>query len=377
MQRLIYSEKYNHYNLGENHPFSPLRNQMTLDLINSIFGQIEYVEPKLIKPEKLFSIHSEEYVTSVENASLGKKVDDIEKFGLGNADNPVFPNMGEAARWQCGGTLTGAELIIKNQADKVLQLGGGFHHAHYDYAAGFCIYNDLALAIKEFIDNGMYVLYLDIDVHHGDGVQEIFYSDSHVLTLSIHESGEYLFPGSGWLHQMGSSGGRGLKANLPLEPFTEGESFLYVLNESLSRALSFFKPDVMVVQAGADAHFSDPLADLMLTTRDYQRAFKTIIDLGNQHSKGNILFTLGGGYSLTATFRIWSILFAEIFGKELPEKLPNDFIDKWEKELRALEVFDIHDPQQPYDPIPRKEKIEKTNKDTLRRMIDSLAPHWF
>jgi len=377
MHRLIYHHKYSLYNLGENHPFSPLRNEMLIDLFTEIWDGINITEPELISPDEIKKLHSAEYVEAVENCGMGIEVENLERFGLGAADNPAVKGMAEGARWQTSGTLYGAKLIAEGKAKRVLQLGGGFHHAHYNYAAGFCLYNDLALAVKTFTENNWHVLYLDIDVHHGDGVQDFFYSDGQVLTMSFHESGEYLFPGSGWLYQLGQGSGRSLKINFPLEPFTEGESYLYVFKKALRQAMAYFNPDAIVVQAGADAHFSDDLADLMLTTHDYAEIFKTIIQLSEEYANGRMLFTLGGGYSFNASFRVWSILFALLSGKELPAELPVEWRKKWEKKLGIKISSQFHDAENCYEPIPRKEEIQKNNKNLLSRFQDAVAPYWF
>lgn len=255
MCKIIYHPNYSNYNLGEGHPFDPIRIEMVIDLLKELDLLKETIQPDSILPEKLYSIHSEEYVKKVESLSRGNNEPDAELYGLGTFDNPIVPGMAEAARLQAGGTLLGAQMLILNKAKKVLQMAGGFHHAHRSLASGFCIYNDVALAIKEMTNAGWHIAYLDLDVHHGDGVQEIFYSDDKVMTISLHESGEYLFPGTGWVHELGQGMGRSLKLNVPLEPFTEGESYIEVLDKILEPALSWFKPDALVIQAGADTHF--------------------------------------------------------------------------------------------------------------------------
>lgn len=377
MQRLIYHPEYNLYNLGKNHPFSPLRNEMTFDLWKRLWGGVDYVEPELISSEIIKRVHDAGYVEIVEALSKGKSISDAESYGLGTADNPITKGMAEGARRQCAGTLLGAELLLEGKAKKILQLGGGFHHAHYNYASGFCVYNDLALAIKEMTDAGWHVLYLDIDVHHGDGVQELFYSDGSVLTISIHESGEYLFPGSGWLHQLGQGSGRALKLNFPLEPFTEGESYINVMSIALEESLSYFRPDAVVIQAGADAHFSDPLADLMLTTDDYRIIFEKIIQLTEKYANGRMLFTLGGGYSMNAVFRVWTILYALLFDKEVPGNLPGKWAAKWSKITGAEMPQTLFDPPNSYEPVPRRERIVKSNRELIQRFRDAVAPYWF
>ena len=202
-------------------------------------------------------MHEDYYVRRVEALSAGLEVPDRQDYGLDTPDTPAFPGMDEAARWHVGGTLHGARLISEGSARRVLQLGGGLHHAGRNFASGFCVYNDLAIAIRHLVRHGLWVLYVDVDVHHGDGVQHILDDDRRVLTISLHESGKFLFPGTGEVHELGPGLGRGLKLNVPLVPFTEGPSYLEVFEQVIRPALGYFRPGVLVVQAGADAHFDD------------------------------------------------------------------------------------------------------------------------
>jgi acetoin utilization protein AcuC len=376
MQKVIYSPKYSLYNLGSEHPFSPLRAVMTMDLLDKLGAMPDFIEPEAVPPEALLEVHDEDYVRKVEAASRGENVADVESYGLGTQDNPIVRGMAEGARIVAGGTLLGAQLLLNGKAKKVLQMGGGFHHAHPKLAAGFCIYNDLALAIKEMTKKGWHVAYLDLDVHHGDGVQEIFYADGKVMTISLHESGEYLFPGTGWIYELGKGMGRSLKLNLPLEPFTEGDSYMEVIEGAVVPALSWFRPNAIVVQAGADPHFSDPLADLMLTTRDFERLYKRIFELADKFANGNLLITLGGGYSITATTRIWTLLYLLLFDLPLPERLPEEWRKKWSEKLGKEMPQFLHDPPNPYNPIPRKPEIVSHNKDLVRRLMDAVAADW-
>ena len=349
---------------------------MVIDLLSELGLLKDPIKPKPLDPDDLIKVHDEDYIQAVENASLGKQTPGLEKFGLGTVDNPVVIGMAEGARYQAGGTVLGARLLIDDKAKKVLQLGGGFHHARRRSAEGFCVYNDLALAINEMISSGMHVVYLDIDVHHGDGVQEIFYSSDKVMTISIHESGEYLFPGTGWLHELGQGTGRSLKLNMPLEPFTEGDSYLEVLDGVIAHALSWYKPDALIVQAGADAHYSDPLADLMLTTRDYERMFRRLLELTDEYCGGKVLFTLGGGYSITAAPRIWTILYCILLDLDLPVSLPENWRQRWQKKIgKELPEF-LADPGHAFEPIPRKAEIVRHNKELIRRITDAVAPYW-
>ena len=377
MCKIIYHPKYSLYNLGSEHPFSPQRAQMLIELLQEWNVYKEPLSPTSISQEALLNIHDKDYIEAVEKVSKKINVKDIEKYNLGTADNPIVEEMAEGARYQVGGTVLGAKLLLENKAKKVITLGGGFHHAHYNSAAGFCVYNDLAAAIKQMTNNGRHVAYLDIDVHHGDGVQEMFYSDENVMTISIHESGEFLFPGSGWVHELGKGGGRSLKLNVPLEPFSEGDSYLMTLEKVVKPALSFFRPHALIVQAGADAHYSDPLADNLLTTFDYQKIFNEIINLTDTFCNGNVLFTFGGGYSPTATPRVWALLYLIVNKMEIPEFLPESWRNKWEKILNQPIPKTLHDSLPAFEKIPRKEEILNTNKDTITRLMDSVALNWF
>jgi len=376
MCQIVYNPNYKKYNLGDTHPFNPIRVEMTLDLLNELGYLKKPLKPESITPDLLYEIHESSYVDVVEKVSNGEILKEAGNYGLGSLDNPIIKGMAEGARNQAGGTLFAAKLLLENKAKKVLQFGGGFHHAHRNLAAGFCLYNDIALAIKEMTKAGWHVAYLDLDVHHCDGVQEIFYSDNKVMTISLHESGEYLFPGTGWIHELGRGLGRSLKLNLPLEPFTEGDSYLDVLNGVVVPALSWFRPDALVVQAGTDAHFSDPLADLMLTTQDFERIYRRVVELADQFCKGRALFTLGGGYSLTAAPRIWAILYLILFGYKVPDKIPQNFRKQWGEKISQNIPEYFHDPEHAFKPIPRKEKIVELNHELIQRMMDAVVADW-
>lgn len=222
---MIYREEYRLYNFGPDHPFSPVRLEMLTSLLQALGVWRAPLAPLEARREEVLSVHSERLVKRVEAASRGELYPDLEHYGLGTGDTPVFPGMDRAARILVGGTLEGARRIMAGEK-RVLQLGGGLHHAQYDRASGFCVYNDLSVAIRHMTQVGLRVAYVDIDVHHGDGVQWIHYEEGEVLTLSLHESGRYLFPGTGHVYEIGRGAGLGKKLNLPLEPFTEDESYL-------------------------------------------------------------------------------------------------------------------------------------------------------
>lgn len=376
MPPVIFAPAYRTYSFGEKHPFSPVRVDMTLDLVGALGHSVETVEPEPATREDLLTAHADAYVRCVEEMSAGATVPDASVYGLGTQDTPAFPGMDEAARWLVGGTLLGARLISDGKAKRVLQLGGGLHHAGRSSASGFCIYNDLAVAIHLFTRRGLRTAYLDIDVHHGNGVQEILYEDPGVMTISIHESGQYLFPGSGEVRELGAGAGRGLKLNVPLQPFTAGDSYREVFEQVIPPALRHFRPDVLVVQAGADAHFDDPLADLMLTTDDYEGLFRRILEWSELFASGRLLVTLGGGYSLGAAPRIWAILYLLLHDLPVASEVPELWRKKWQDALGETLPGSFHDPKPgPSDASDRYE-IAHRNRQVAERLLDLARQYW-
>ncbi len=376
MPSVIYAPAYRSYSFGDQHPFSPVRVEMTLDLLETLGHPVEPVRPEPATRREILDVHAEDYVSRVEALSAGREVPDHHDFGLATQDTPAFPGMDEAARWLVGGTLHGARLIADGRERRVLQMGGGLHHARRRYAAGFCIYNDIAVAIRTLVGGGLRVGYVDVDVHHGDGVQEAFYDDPRVMTISFHESGQFLFPGTGEIRELGSGDARGLKLNVPLMPFTEGKSYLAVFEQVLSPALRSFRPDVLVVQAGADAHFDDPLADLMLATQDYEVVFRRILELADELASGRILFTLGGGYSFSASSRVWALLGLLIRGLPVPSAVPEAWRLKWREFLGESPPEDFHDANPRTVEIPNRYEISYRNRQAAERLLDLARPYW-
>lgn len=377
MASVVFHPAYPKYSFGEDHPFSPLRVEMALDLLEALGHHVAPVEPELARTEDLLSVHDDYYVRRVKALGDGQAVPDCQEYGLGTPDTPAFPGMDEAARAHVGGTLHGARLIYEGKSKRVLQMGGGLHHARRNAASGFCVYNDLAIATKYLTARGHWVVYLDIDVHHGDGVQQILYDDRRAMTISLHESGKYLFPGTGEIHELGSGVGRGLKLNVPLEPMTEGESYLEALDRVVPAALDHFKPAVLVVQAGADAHFDDQLADLMLTTRDYEAIFRRILGWADRFTKGRVLFTLGGGYSLRAAPLVWTLLYLLVHDLPVPEELPRAWRTRWKRVLGERFRPAFHDPVLPSTLVPNRAEIAHRNRQVADRLLEAASPYWF
>ncbi len=376
MAAVIYHPAYRRYSFGDDHPFSPRRIDMVLDLIRAMGHPVEHVEPEPATRNDILDVHADYYVARVERLGAGEVVADSEAYGLGTPDTPAFEGMDEAARWLVGGALHGARLICAGEK-RVLQMGGGLHHAQRNYASGFCVYNDLAIAINHLTRHGLWVAYIDIDVHHGDGVQQILYEDKRVLTISLHESGQFLFPGTGGIHEIGSGLGRGLKLNLPLEPFTDGPSYLEVFDRVVPAAIDHFRPAVLVVQAGADAHFDDPLADLMLTTRDYEAIFRRILGLADAFTAGRVLFTLGGGYSFRATPRVWAILHLLLHDRATSGSLPESWRDRWNPTVGGTLPVTLHDHNPGPGLVPRRQEIAHRNREVAERLLEQASRYWF
>jgi len=372
---LLFHDRYLDYDFGPEHPFSPTRQEMVVSLLEALGHPIDPVEPPVASREDIRRVHSEAFVEKVEDASNGRPPPQAWDYGINTGDVPVFEEMDAATRGLAGGTLHGAELIAKDEATRVLQLGGGLHHAHEGRASGFCVYNDLSVAIDFLREQDLRVAYVDVDVHHGDGVQFLHYDDPGVLTISLHESGRYLFPGSGGVEEIGDGAGRGTALNVPLAPHTESDSYLNAFNRVVPHALTHFGPDVIVAQCGADAHFKDPLADLLLSSQTYETIFRSLLDLADDTTDGRLLCSLGGGYHLDAVSRVWTLLALIIQEVSIPESIPADWRDKWEKQLNENLSATLHDPDRSFD-VSRRAAIEDQNRGTSEQMLERVTTHW-
>ena len=376
MSSLLYHDRYLDYDFGPEHPFSPVRQEMVVDLLSALGHPIDPVSPPVATRADVRRVHSERFVSTVEAASKGTPPPEAHEFGLDTGDVPVFENMDTAARGLVGGTLQGARRIVADDTSRVLQMGGGLHHARHEEAAGFCVYNDLSIAIDLLREHDLRVAYIDIDVHHGDGVQWLHYEDPGVLTISLHESGQYLYPGTGGVDEIGAGPGEGTTVNVPLMPHTEPESYLDAFERVVPYALDHFGPDVLVVQCGADAHFSDPLADLLLTTQAYETLFERLFGLADEHTNGRLLCTFGGGYRLDAVARIWTLLTLLVQDHAVPDALPNTWRERWQPRLDDPLSPTLHDPEKTFR-VSRRAAIAEQNKRTSTQVLELLAPHWY
>jgi len=373
---ILFHDRYLDYDFGPEHPFSPVRQQMVVSLLDALGHPIDAVAPPVAARSDVRRVHSERLVSTVEAASDGTAPSEAWDYGLDTGDVPVFADMDAATRGLVGGTLHGAHLLAEREATRVLQLGGGLHHAHRGRASGFCVYNDLSVAIDRLRDDDLRVAYVDIDVHHGDGVQGLHYDDPGVLTISLHESGQYLFPGSGAVEEIGDGAGEGWALNVPLAPHTQADSYHEVFDRVVPYALKQFGPDVIVAQCGADAHFKDPLADLLLTSQAYETLFRRLLALADEHTDGRLLCTLGGGYHLDAVSRIWTMLTLLVQDLDLPDALPDAWRARWQDQIRDPLTPTLHDPERTFD-IGRHDAIVEENRQRSKQVLELLAPHWY
>jgi acetoin utilization protein AcuC len=283
--------------------------------------------------DEILLVHSERYLDAVRRAGHGER-GSWWNFGFGPGDNPIFPQMHEASARVVGASLVAAEAVWSGRAEHAFNPAGGLHHAMPERASGFCVYDDPAVAIAWLLRQGAgRVAYVDVDVHHGDGVQAIFFADPRVLTISIHQSGATLFPGTGFVDEIGSGDARGTKVNLPLPPFTGDDLWLGAFREVVPPLVEAWTPDVLVTQLGCDSHHSDPLAQLFLTTAAYRQTAQALHDLAHRAAGGRWVATGGGGYQWARVVpRAWTIYFAEMAGVTLPDDIPPSWLEQARQE---------------------------------------------
>lgn len=370
----IYSSGFLDYRFHENHPFNPLRLKITVDLLREagILTDEDIVEPRLASDAELMLVHTPEYLEAVFRAGSGRSgAEDQYKYELGTEDVPVFEGMHWAASLTAGGTLTAAELVMENKVEHAVNIAGGLHHAHPAKASGFCVYNDAAVAIAWIKKRyGARVLYIDTDAHHGDGVQNVFYDDPDVMVISIHESGHYLFPGTGGINEQGMGDGFGTTINIPMEPFTEDASWISALKSVVTPQARMFVPDIIISQHGCDGHFLDPLTHLSLTMHSFKETPAVIHELAEQLCQGRLLVLGGGGYSFWQVVpRAWALLWSTLSGRTLPDTLPESWLKKARQESGENIPRTFSDPEDLVPKIARREEIKEKNELTVSRIM--------
>lgn len=334
---VVFDERLIEYNFGQSHPMAPVRIDLTMQLAEEL-GVLESVDIVGATPatdDDLALIHSPAYIEAVKKLSA-HPVYGAGKFGLGTEDNPVFEHMHEASALIAGASVEAARRVWTGVSKHAINISGGLHHAMPDHASGFCIYNDVALAIRWLLDNGAQrVAYVDVDAHHGDGVQTMFYDDPRVLTVSIHEGPQTLFPGTGYATETGAEGAEGSAVNIALPPGTSDAGWLRAFHAVIPPLLREFAPEIMVTQQGCDSHMDDPLTNLMLSVDGQRAAYLALSELADELCDGKWVTTGGGGYAvLQVVPRAWTHLLAVVSGTPLDPTILTP--DRWRARVAEL-----------------------------------------
>lgn len=310
---LVFSEELARYEYGRDHPFKPVRAAKMLELCER-YNLLDKPGTALILPERASSaelcrFHTGAYMAALEKVSRGLFEPEMLAYGLGTADNPLLPNLLDWCSGTVGGTLTGLGLLQRG-CRHVFHPSGGFHHAGPETAEGFCYVNDICIAILRALESGFRrIAYVDIDAHHGNGVQDAFYRDDRVLFVSIHETGKYLYPWCGFEDELGEGKGRGFNVNIPLEPGADDEVYEACFDRIVAPLVRAFEPELLVAQIGADTLISDPLTHLRLTNNAYRAVVQKLLDYAPL-----FLALGGGGYDVFRTARCWTLAWSEMIG---------------------------------------------------------------
>ncbi|PWJ24019.1 acetoin utilization protein AcuC [Branchiibius hedensis] len=331
---VTWSDRLLGYDFGAQHPMNPVRLDLTRRLCDAlgVLDHARIVEPELPggSDEFLTWVHDPGYVEAVRAASADPAAADVRR-GLGTEDDPAFRGMHEISTLIAAGTVNACERVWTGVTEHAVNFCGGLHHAMADRASGFCIYNDAALGIHWLLEHGAKkVAYVDLDVHHGDGVERIFWNDPRVLTVSIHETGRVLFPGTGFALDVGGPDAQGTAVNISLPPGTGDSAWLRAMHAVIPQVVAAFEPDVLISQQGCDSHYADPLAHFALTVDAQRTAYETIHDLAHEVTGGRWVALGGGGYELVDVVpRAWTHLTAIAAHQRIPldTAVPQGWLD--------------------------------------------------
>ena len=379
----IHSNAANTYQFQQDHPFHPIRYELTISLLQHVNAlAVEHIvqPPEYEMDELLLLAHQPQYIEAIKGLSVENPpaalMDSAEQYGLHGDDTPFFQGMHEAACAIVAGTVYAVEQVASGQLQHAYHMAGGLHHAMPNRAAGFCLYNDAVIAIRAAQQkHHLRVLYIDTDVHHGDGVQLSFYADPSVCTYSIHETGKFLFPGTGYQYERGIEQGYGACVNVPLEPYTEDDSWLNSFEYTLKRTIAHYQPDLIVSQHGCDAHAYDPLSHLHCSMKIYERIPQLIHELAHQYCGGKWVAIGGGGYDIWRVVpRAWSLVWLEMsehplraelhkasqHGERIP--LPSQWLAQWSPLCQEKLPNHWQDEAGEIEEIPRRAEITARNQ---------------
>ncbi|NBD26394.1 acetoin utilization protein AcuC [Paenibacillus glycinis] len=377
------------YKFNQEHPFNPIRLTLARHLLETAgaLNETDILEAAPASEAELGLVHRPDYIEAVQHLSLAQPAHEAagraDQYGLSTEDTPYFPGVHEAAAAIAGGSILAADVVMRGQAKHAYHMAGGLHHAFPDRGSGFCVYNDAAVAIAHIRKQyGARVLYIDTDVHHGDGVQWTFYADPEVCTYSIHETGKYLFPGTGFVSERGTDAGFGMSVNVPMEPYTEDDSWLESFRATVERAAEVFRPDVIVSQHGCDAHAYDPLSHIHCSMRIYQAMPMIIHDLAHRYADGRWIALGGGGYDIWRVVpRAWAFVWLAMTDHAMMDRLNDDganeplpasWLEQWAPRSEDPLPGSWLDDLASWEPMPRRQEIESRNKGTMNLVLDQL-----
>ncbi len=358
--RLVHSPDLLSYRFREWHPLRPERYLLTYELLRAyglLGGPIQAIEPRRYGPDVLLLAHDEEYVDFIKSAS------ELGEGYLDYGDTPAFKGCFEAALLHVSATLTAAEEAARGEPS--MNMAGGYHHARRLSAGGFCIFNDLVIAVRYAMERGLAarVAVVDLDAHHGDGTQELLYSEP-VLKVDLHEDGRFLYPGTGFTDELGEGEGYGYMVNVPMPPHSGDVDYAYAFDELVVPLLEWYKPDFLVCQCGVDGHYADPLTHLELTSEGYAYMARRLSEACSRLCGGRCLLLGGGGYSLAAVPRMWLVIVSAFAGLELSDELPSE----WRELFR--EVVGAEPPERLSDEV--RPSAEREPSSAVREVVEDL-----
>jgi acetoin utilization protein AcuC len=329
---IIYSDVFQKYDFGPTHPLKPTRLKLTFELMRAVkllsSSNVIVSEPRQANREELLLFHEEEYL------ELVRRMSESGEGYLDMGDTPAFKGCYEASALGAGASLEAVDLVMSGKVAHAMNIAGGLHHAHRNRASGFCIFNDPAISIA-YLKRRYEVkkiLYLDVDAHHGDGVMYGFYSDPSLLDIDFHEDGHHLFPGTGFTDEIGEGEASGLKVNVPLSPFTDDNAYLELFRQIVPQAVRKYRPEILLLQCGADSHANDLLAHLQITTTAYREIAETVHTLAHEVARGRLVVFGGGGYNIANVARTWTIVGSVLAGFNPLDSIP----ESWQRLFEAL-----------------------------------------
>ncbi|AFM98024.1 histone deacetylase domain-containing protein [Encephalitozoon hellem] len=350
----FYDPEIGTFSYAMGHPMKPLRVKMTHTLLvgYELYKYMDVLRPFQASYENLTNFHSVDYInflSSVSSENMEEMIKDLHKFNIRD-DCPVFPGLYDYCRLTSGGSIYAAQKINSGKYDVAINWAGGLHHAKRSEASGFCYVNDIVLGILELLKYNKRVLYIDIDVHHGDGVEEAFYTTDRVMTVSFHKYGDY-FPGTGMVTDIGLAKGKGYSVNVPLKDGIDDESYFSIFKPVVSRVIEVYRPDAIVLQSGADSLSGDKLGCFNLSHLGHSRCIKFV-----QSFNIPLILLGGGGYTIGNVSKAWAYGTSVVLDVDIPREIPYN------------EYFDYYAPTYKID-VPTSNMANQNTRESLEDII--------